>query len=56
MKKGLSSSAAACVLVVRAMSTACGLGLSAEEEMEAAYLGERRVLSHTGPHTTPSAW
>ena len=47
MKKGLSSSAAACVLVVRAMSTACGLGLSAEEEMEAAYLGERRVLS---PH------
>lgn len=44
MKKGLSSSAAACVLVVRAMSTACGLGLSAEEEMEAAYLGERRVL------------
>ena len=43
MKKGLSSSAAVCVIVARGIGRLYGLGLSVEEEMEAAYEGE--VLS-----------
>ena len=46
--KGLSSSAAVCVLVVRAFSRVHGLGLSPREEMEHAYAGERRTGSECG--------
>jgi galactokinase len=46
--KGLSSSAAVCVLVVRAFSRLHGLGLSPREEMERAYAGERRAGSVCG--------
>ena len=40
VRKGLSSSAAMCVLVARAFSRAYGLGLSVRGEMELAYQGE----------------
>ena len=48
VRKGLSSSAAMCVLVARAFSRAYGLGLSVRGEMELAYLGERMTPSHCG--------
>lgn len=48
LKKGLSSSAAICVLTARAFNKAYDLGLSIEEEMELAYLGERRSGSMCG--------
>jgi len=48
IRKGLSSSAAACVLTVRAFSRLYGLGLSVREEMELAYLGERTTPSRCG--------
>jgi galactokinase len=47
-RKGLSSSAAVCVLVARAFSRAHGLGLSVREEMALAYAGERRAGSECG--------
>jgi mevalonate kinase len=40
VRKGLSSSAAMCVLVARAFNRAYGLGLSVRGEMELAYQGE----------------
>jgi galactokinase len=46
--KGLSSSAAVCVLVARAFSRVYGLGLSVQEEMDLAYRGERRAGSECG--------
>jgi galactokinase len=46
--KGLSSSAAVCVLVARAFSELYGLGLDARDEMELAYAGERRAGSECG--------
>jgi mevalonate kinase len=46
--KGLSSSAAVCVLVARAYDQLYGLGLSPREEMELAYLGERHAGSGCG--------
>jgi galactokinase len=46
--KGLSSSAAICVLVARAYNTVYALGLSVEEEMDLAYRGERRAGSECG--------
>lgn len=46
--RGLSSSAAICVLVARAYSRAYGLGLDARAEMELAYAGERRAGSECG--------
>jgi galactokinase len=46
--RGLSSSAALCVLVARAFSRVHGLGLAAREEMELAYAGERRAGSACG--------
>ena len=46
--RGLSSSAAICVLVARAASRVYGLGLSVEEEMDIAYAGERRTGSQCG--------
>jgi galactokinase len=46
--KGLSSSAAVCVLVARAFSRAYGLGLSPRDEMELAFAGERRAGSECG--------
>ena len=48
LQKGLSSSAAVCVLVARAFSRAYGLGLSVREEMELAYRGERLTGSECG--------
>jgi galactokinase len=46
--KGLSSSAAICVLVVRAFDRVYGLGLDVRDEMEIAYAGERRAGSQCG--------
>lgn len=47
--KGVSSSAAVCVLVVRAMSKILGIGeLTIEQEMNFAYLGERKTPSLCG--------
>jgi mevalonate kinase len=46
--KGLSSSAAVCVLVARAFGLAYGLGLSPRDEMALAYAGERRAGSQCG--------
>jgi galactokinase len=48
MKKGLSSSAACCVLVARAFSELFHLQLSTEEEMDVAYLGELKTPSRCG--------
>jgi galactokinase len=46
--KGLSSSAAVCVLVARALDRVYGLGLSVRDEIELAYRGERRTGSECG--------
>ncbi len=48
LKKGLSSSAAICVLVARAFNQLYQLGLSISEEMELAYWGERTTPSQCG--------
>ena len=48
LKKGLSSSAAICVLVARAFNRLYDLNLTIREEMELAYLGERITPSHCG--------
>ena len=48
LKKGLSSSAAICVLVARAFNRVYGLNLTIEEEMELAYYGERQTASQCG--------
>lgn len=48
VRKGLSSSAAICVLVARAASRVHGLDFSVEEEMDIAYAGERRTGSQCG--------
>jgi mevalonate kinase len=48
IQKGLSSSAAACVLVARAYGRLYDLALSPREEMELAYLGERGAGSGCG--------
>jgi galactokinase len=48
VQKGLSSSAAICVLVARAFATVYELRLSARDEMELAYAGERRTGSECG--------
>ena len=47
-RKGLSSSAAVCVLVARALSAAHGWGLTPRQEMEVAYRGERLTPSACG--------
>lgn len=48
MKRGLSSSAAICVLVARAFNRIYKLGLSTKEEMNIAYQGELRTKSRCG--------
>jgi galactokinase len=48
VRKGLSSSAAISVLVVRAYASRYGLALSARDEMALAYAGERRTGSECG--------
>jgi len=48
IRKGLSSSAAACVLTARAFNRLYNLGLTIREEMELAYLGERTTPSQCG--------
>ena len=48
VRKGLSSSAAICVLVARAFAAVYGLRLSARDEMALAYAGERRTGSECG--------
>ncbi len=48
VRKGLSSSAAVCVLVARAYSQAYELGLDVAAEMDVAYAGERRTGSECG--------
>jgi galactokinase len=48
LQKGLSSSAAICVLVARAFNLLYDLGLSIAEEMELAYWGERTTPSQCG--------
>lgn len=47
-RKGLSSSAAACVLVARAFGQVHDLGFDLETEMELAFLGELRAGSSCG--------
>lgn len=47
-KKGMSSSAAVCVLVVRAFARLYGLELSVHDEMDLAYRGERSTGSLCG--------
>lgn len=47
-QKGLSSSAAVCVLVARAFSAVYGLQLTPRGEMELAYLGETTTPSQCG--------
>ena len=48
IKKGLSSSAAICVLVAKAFNQLYNLGLSLTEEMDLAYWGERTTSSQCG--------
>ena len=48
LKKGLSSSAAFCVLVARAFSRAYNLKLTLRGEMDCAYVGERLTPSKCG--------
>ncbi|MDY6939691.1 MAG: GHMP kinase [Cyanobacteriota bacterium] len=48
IRKGLSSSAALCVLVTRAFNRIYDLKLSLEEEIELAYQGERTTPSRCG--------
>jgi galactokinase len=48
IRRGLSSSAAICVLVARAFNEVHGLGLSVREEMELAYRGEIATGSQCG--------
>ena len=48
LQKGLSSSAAVCVLIARAFNRLYDLGLSITEEMELAYWGERSTPSQCG--------
>ncbi|KAL4857393.1 hypothetical protein ACK3TF_002272 [Chlorella vulgaris] len=48
LKKGLSSSAALCVLVARAFNRAYGLKLTTRGEMQYAYEGERMTPSQCG--------
>lgn len=48
LQKGLSSSAAVCVLVARAFNQLYNLGLSVAEETELAYWGERTTPSQCG--------
>jgi galactokinase len=48
MRKGLSSSAAVCVLVVRAFAAVWGLELSTQQVMELAFKGEMRTPSRCG--------
>ena len=48
LKKGVSSSAAVCILVAKAFSAVYSLGLFPHELMEAAYLGERLTGSQCG--------
>jgi len=48
LKKGVSSSAAVCILVAKAFNAVYSLGLFPHELMEAAYLGERLTGSQCG--------
>ncbi|MGL5943156.1 MAG: mevalonate kinase family protein [Waterburya sp.] len=48
LKKGLSSSAAICVLVARAFNQLYNLGLAIAAEMDLAYWGERTTSSQCG--------
>ncbi len=48
VKKGLSSSAAICVLTARALNQRYDLGMTARDEMEYAYLGEITTPSRCG--------
>ncbi|HAU37282.1 MAG TPA: GHMP kinase [Phycisphaerales bacterium] len=48
LKKGVSSSAAVCILVAKAFDTVYGLGLFPHELMDLAYLGERLTGSQCG--------
>ncbi len=48
IQKGLSSSAAICVLVARAFNLVYDLKMSIQEEMEFAYLGEITTPSRCG--------
>lgn len=48
LQKGLSSSAAVCVLIAKAFNRLYDLGLNITEEMELAYWGERTTPSQCG--------
>ena len=51
LKKGVSSSAAVCVLVAKAFDRVYRLGLFPHELMELAYLGERSPAASAGGWT-----
>jgi galactokinase len=48
LRKGVSSSAAVCILMAKAIDAAYGLGLFPHELMEVAYLGEKLTGSQCG--------
>ena len=48
VRKGLSSSAAVCVLVARAFARSYGIALGVQAEMDVAFAGERRTGSECG--------
>ena len=48
IKKGLSSSAAICILTIRAFNQMYDLGMSLKEEMDLAYTSERNAKSKCG--------
>ncbi len=56
LRKGLSSSAAACVLTARAFGRQYDLGLSIQDEMELAYQGETTTPSLCGRLDQACAW
>ena len=56
LKKGLSSSAALCVLVARAFNQAYGLRLTTRGEMQYAYDGERMTPSQVGGKAGGGCW
>ena len=53
LKKGLSSSAAVCVLLTRAFNRLYGLRLTTRGEMEVAYTAERLTPSQARGHALP---
>jgi hypothetical protein len=56
MRKGLSSSAAACVMIAKCFNEVYGLGMGQAEFMEAAYKGEMMTPSRCGRMDQVGRW